>query len=620
MRRPAAWIAMIAGVIIFLLCAPRVAATAAASPVPPPDGPSEVRVDHVPEIRPAWQVGFDSPVRWERITSGGHLVVATSKGVHGVDAEKGRIAWSHVIVEAPVTAYQEIPDTRLVVFGDGKRKGHIAVLDAGDGRVVFDSRSAGFGGVLGHRLLAQCGGLFVIGLKDGGRARVMAMVDVAGGRVRWENAAALSGGGRLLAAMGAATHAIANVPVINQAPVEIDAESFLVNTPIGLHRVSSRTGEVLWTNRDFRGMNDVRVFMPVRNRDRFFIAAEASAASGSLQIVPGAGTGATSVYAACRLEDGRGLWRQLTRVQGKVNDVILTDRGLVVSPQGRTDGAINLLDADTGEPRWGKGGRGLAVPGGIVDHHLFEGDLVVTTGRVDADANRAPELYLNLLDPGEGSLQFDRPVRVQGRLLQTEDLSRALLYVTTNEIGLIHPRTGKFLAAPILSESPMVVARLKDSLYAFAPGAGSLYLVDLDRATSRPISDRAVKLKGRELPMELLATDSAVTVVGRQNLVGFDTTGRLKFHACYPVPRDLRVAEPLERARQSRKLAAPDFVFMVVDLGKDVHGVGRVSRATGAIENLVRLRGDGIPLYEVDPAAGRLYHRTAPAEISAFRF
>jgi outer membrane protein assembly factor BamB len=620
MRRPAAWIVTIAGVIIFLLCAPRVATAPAASPAAPTGGATEGRVDNVPEIQPTWKLAFDSPVRWERVTSGGRLVVATSKGVHGVDVVKGRIAWSHTFAEAPEAGYQEVPGTPLVVIGDGKRKGHIAVLDAGDGRMVFDSRAARFSGVLTHRLLPHSGGLFVIGLKDGGRTTVMAMADVASGRLRWENAAALSGGGALLGAMSAVTHAIANVPVVDQATVEIDAESFLVNTPIGLLMVASRTGKALWTNRDFRGLNDVRVFVPPRNPDRVFIAAEASAVPGSLQVIPGAGTNATSVYAACRLEDGRGLWRQLTRVQGKVNDVILTDRGLVVSPLGRTDGAINLLDADTGEPRWGKGGRGLAVPGGIVDHQPYEDDLVVTTGHLDAASDREPEFFLNLLDPRAGSLQFERPVRVQGRLRQTEVLSRALLYVTTTEIGLVHPRSGKFLLAPIMSDSPMVTARLEDALYAFSPGAGSLYLVDLDRGTARPISDRQVRLKDRELPTELLATDGAVTVVGRQTLVGFDTAGRLLFHTNYPVPRDLRVAVPLERARQSRKAAAPGFVLMAVDLGKDVHGVGRVSRTTGAVEGLVRLRGAGMPMYEVDPAAGRLYQRTAPAEISAFKF
>jgi len=608
MRRSVAWIALTA-TNVFLLCGAPAAAAAG--------GP----FDHVAEIRPAWKARFDGTVRWQRATTGGRLLVATSKGVHGVDPDTGQIVWSHRhLVDRPEAGFQEIAGTSLVVLADGKRKGQIAVLDADDGRMVFDSGSAHFSGVLGHGLVPLSNGLSIIGLKDGGRTTVLAMIDVPNGRMRWENTGALSGGGAVLATMSKVTRPIADVPVVNEAPVEIDAESFLLNTPTGLHRVASRTGQILWTNRDFREMTGMRVLVDPGRPDRCFVLGESRATTGSMPIAPGAPAGTPALYAACGLADGRSLWRQPIRVHGKADGVILAKQGLVVSPGGSRDGTLNLIDAETGKPRWGRDGRGLDTPGGLVDHLPSSEGWVVTTGRGAAPAGGEPDYFLNLLDTDEGGLQFERPVRVRGRLVRTEVLPRALLYVTTGEAGLINPRSGQPVAAPVLSPTGMFSARHEEALYLFAVDSGSLHLVDLKKATIRGVSDRPVRLQEGDVPVALNISGDIVTLVGRNNLVGFELSGRVRFHVHYPAPYDPRIAAPLHRALDAGAAPAPDFTLMAVDLGKNSIGFAKVARSTGAIQGVVRMPGNVVPVYAVDAAAGRLFHRLTPTEIAAYKF
>jgi len=609
MRRSVAWITVTA-TNLFLLCGAPVAAATG--------GP----FDHVAEIRPVWKVAFDGTVRWQRATSGGRLLVATSKGVHGVDPDTGEIVWSQRhLVDRPEVGFREIAGTSLVVLADGKRNGQIAVLDAGDGRMVFDSRSARFSGVLGHGLVPRCDGLSVIGLKDGGRTTVLAMIDVPNGRMRWENTGALSGGGTFLATMSKVTHAIADVAVVNEAPVEIDAESFLLNTPTGLHRVASRTGQVLWTNRDFREMTGMRVLVDPGRPDRCFVVGESRATTGGLPIAPGASAGTPALYAACGIADGRSLWRQPIRVHGKADNVILTKHGLVVSPGGSREGTLNLIDAETGKPRWGRDGRGLEIPGGLVDYRPSSEGWVVTTGREGTRTDGEQDYFLNLLDArGDGGLRFERPVRVRGRLVQTEVLPRALLYVTTGEAGLINPRTGQPVAAPVLSPTGMFSARHEEALYLFAVDSGSLHLVDLKKATIRGVSDRPVRLQDRDVPVALNASGDSVTLVGRNNMVGFDPSGRVRFHVHYPAPYDPRIAAPLHRALDAGAAPAHDFTLMAIDLGKNSIGFAKVARSTGAIQGVVRMPGNVVPVYAVDAVAGRLYHRLTPTEIVAYKF
>jgi outer membrane protein assembly factor BamB len=624
MRRSVAERAL-AGVIILIV-------SGAGAPVVPATGTPVLPVaggpfDHVSGIPPAWKVDFDANVKWLRATPQGHLLVATSKGMRGLDPETGRTLWTHRhLVDLPEAGLQTIAETSLVVLTDGKRKGQIAVLDARDGRIVFDSRAARFSGVVAHGLVPKGNGLSIVGLKDGGRTVVMAMIDVPNGRMRWENASALSGGGASLATLGrTATPGRtppppAESPVIHGSPIEIDADSFLIHAHTGIVRVASRTGQVLWTNRDFRDLSAVRLFLDPARADRCFVAGEPRARAGGVSNAPGTAAGVPALYAALNLADGRSLWRQPVRVQGRADAVILTDKGLVVSPRGSGEGILNLIDAETGKPHWGPDDRGLDIQGSLIDFRPTTDGWVVTTGREHAADGRPPESSLNILDIGEGRLRFERPIKVRGRLLQAENLGRALLFVTTHEIGLVHPRTGKPLAAPVLSAEDLLTARHEDALYAFAPGTGSLHLVDLKKATISGISDRRIRLADGDTPMALAATGDRVTLLGRTGLAGFDRSGKLRFQADYPAPFDPRIAAPLHRARESAPAPGRDSALFVVETGKDAIGFAKVLLSTGAVEGMVRMRGDLVPVYEVDPAGGRLYHRPASRTIAAYKF
>src|SRR5262245_11943489 len=104
-----------------------------------------------PTVAPAWTLRLEQPVRWQRVHPMGALLLATDACVHGVDTDKGAIAWSRCALDGPLEdSYEVLHGTTLFLVSSGKLRDRTLVLDALDGHAVFDSRAAGIANIL-HR-------------------------------------------------------------------------------------------------------------------------------------------------------------------------------------------------------------------------------------------------------------------------------------------------------------------------------------------------------------------------------------------------------------------------------------------------------------------------------------
>ena len=143
-----------------------------------------------------------------------------------------------------------------------------------------------------------------------------------------------------------------------------------------------------------------------------------------------------------------------------------------------------MLDYDSGESLWGNKGKGIEIKGQVVDYAFTDAGIVLTTGFDSNWTDKGTEYLLYVVDGAAGALRFEEPLEVKGRMLTTELIPRGLLYVTSHEINVFDPTSGRLLNEPVLrGKSPLVAANEGDTLFAFNSDDGHLYA--LDRATGR---------------------------------------------------------------------------------------------------------------------------------------
>ena len=322
--------------------------------------------------------------------------------------------------------------------------------------------------------------------------------------------------------------------------------------------------------------------------------------------------------------------------------------------------------------------------GGIVNHDFSDEGIILTTGYDSAWNDKGAVYMLNILDPVTGTLRFSKPVKLEGRILATEVLPKGILFITTSEINILDPRTGRLVSKKsVASKHSLITATKGDHVFAFSRDAGELYRVDKRKATITKISKEHVKLRGKETPALLEVRGDGFVVASQQNLVSYAPDGSKKFHVYYPAPqrsgfmRALLHAQAIragmasfasgatggafahaaskqdngsvnqtisagaargygemseDYASLSRKYhraatqrfkasaMARDFMFMMVKLRRGDIGLAKVSKKTGSIVGMINLERDRTPSYQVDTISNRIYYRLSSSEVVGYRF
>jgi outer membrane protein assembly factor BamB len=386
------------------------------------------------EIAPAWVVDFDAPVRWQRVTSQGELIVSTSDGLHGVNPATGSVVWSHAdLARLPADGFREIAGAPLFMIDDKSDDRRIMILNALNGTVVFDSRAAGLVEVQGKYVMPRSGGLLIVGFKTGNLNTQLAMHDIATGKQRWHSEVLSEGMNKMTNLLFTIAQVSFDIQAVHAEPVELGDGSILFGAMGAVFRIDAATGEPLWKTE----AGNARVLhMTDLIPGRVFVGSEEGDDSSPYY----------STFQALDLESGEPAWDKPVRVRGALNPLFISsDRGLIVSERTQGKGRIRLLDHDTGESLWGKKGKGIKVKGGIVDYDFSAAGFVVTTGYDSAWNDKGTEYLLYVVDTRTGALRFKDPLKVKGRMLQTELLEHGLLYVTTHEVNVFSVETGKLL-------------------------------------------------------------------------------------------------------------------------------------------------------------------------------
>ena len=635
-----------------------------------------------PTLSPAWSLHLDGEVEWQRVAPLGQLLVKTTSALSAIDPERGRALWTHADLGGLAQDhYEEIAGTSLVAISDGATRPRTVVLDTVDGRVVFDSAAAGVTQVLSRHLLPQSRALVLFGFRQGNPATTMFLVDAESGKLLWENDQLLAGAGKFTRRLTAFLQAATNQSGIVSDPLEADARTFLIASSTDVYAVDTRGGAIRWKTANANGTRATRFFTTARTPGVVYVGNETAttmtSSTGNSEVV-------YTVYEARRLADGAPVWQEPVRIKGGLNDVIVTDRGLILSGRTTGKGKILLCDFKTGEGLWGKKGKGIEIEGGIVNHDWTDAGLVLTTGYDSAWTNKGEVFNLTLIDVKNGVARFEDPLRLRGKIVSTQVVPAGLLYTTTSEADILDLSTGRpRLDGAVRSDESLVAVANGKSLYTYGAKSGLVHRIDVERGTVTPLSQTPVRLEEDEAPLAIEAAGDRITVVSSQNVIAWGLDGALKVQAYHPSPRLPVMMRALLRAEQIRmgmaavaagaasatfaagstqtapgsmdravtatlatgyaqvgaqaavlsarygeaartrfkaSTVAPDFVFMMVKTDRGSYGLAKVDKASGRMLAVIDLGRDKEPVYEVDAVSNLIFYRPSPGAVVGYRF
>ncbi len=632
-----------------------------------------------------WEAAFAQSVSWTRTTPFGNLLVHNGEGLHGVDPGTGKTLWSRTeLKNLDENRYEPIEGSPFITLGTADNS-EIFIIEPFEGTVVFQSRQAGISSIIGKYVLPANLSLLIHGNIPGQDKPSIVMVDLSSGKKLWDKHDDFG----MLTAF-----------------IELGADQFLIATLWKIYRIHTRTGEVEWEKPidpkasaqmaklgALGGMlknlaeqqvdpNDIKAeFYPLES-DAFIVGAQVKNEKTTTDSQGNKKTTITysSTYNAYKMSTGDPMWPKPAEFKGYLGQLIFDERGIIVCPDAGANTRINLLDYKTGETSWGKKGRGIKARGGVQDYYLTDAGILLL---FESGGSKGSSTFrLNMLDPATGMLKFDKYLKVDGRVRQTEILPSGLFFVTESEANLIDLATGTEKFDKSVKTKPLLNVGTDDRIYIFSLKDDKVYAVDKNAGTLSPFSKAEIKFDGKEDPDELELRESGIAIVGKQNvaLVGMD--GSVKYNNYFPAPRlpgllrAIYAAQAIRMAyvgavstyasgalaayaqqeKDAGKAAlgqgfsevygamgqagfayagmyldavksrfkatanAPDFVFMVMDTeARDNHLI-RVSKDNGEIMDYINLGKEKEPVYEVDNISNQVYYRKTGNKISCFKF
>jgi outer membrane protein assembly factor BamB len=635
------------------------------------------------DVPAEWRRDFAEPIAWQRVTALGDLLVGTTGALYAVDAASGDIRWSHRDLAGTAAAsVTELAGSSLVLVSAEGPEPRTAVVNMRNGALVFDSHKEQLARVASSHVLARSGALLIAGFEAGKPQPTLFLYNIDDGKRLWSSNALSEGMNPLLSLVVSAALSAADVSPVQSAPLELDDGTFVLGAMGNLYRFEKATGTVLWKT-PYSGGTFAFLQTAARPNALYVAAEESQRTLGGSDA--SARESVSTRYQAFNLSDGKPLWKRPMQFRNPMNrEIVALEQGLMVNDGNGSKGRLYLLDYDTGQSLWGAKGRGLEIDGLVVDHTATEAGLLLTAGHDSVWTNNDTEYLVYVLDPRAGAFRFPEPLRVKGRLLETELTPKGLLYVTTHELNVLDPVSGKLLNGPTLrAKQPIVTADDERFVFAYNSDDGLFYRFNRESGQIVKLSQTPFSFDEHDQARSLEALDGRLVLIGAQSVAGFSRVGALQFNAHYRAPRDpawLRglawaegiragmasayagaysaafanaaassdqgslnqaVAQSLEkgfsdlergyeglasdyvsfaRKRYQASAASRDFVFMMVEGNDNRVALAQVSKLDGKVLGEIPMRNDKEPSYEVDDVGNLLFYHPAPTTVTAYRF
>ena len=625
------------------------------------------------QVEQSWNADLGGQILWQEVTPLGNLIVCTDRSLQGLDPESGRYLWSlGDFGGLPRESYQNLMNSPLFSITRGE---YFYMVNPFNGDIVFNSEKAGIENLQFQDVLFKSNGILIAGEKRGSKEPVMMMVDVSSGGVLWTK-----------------DEKFGKIVAVN----ELSKDNFLMVTLFYNYKIESATGNVIWKNATSEetaklenmgafgslmknmaesmaeDMNIEMRFYRHPDMDLFVLATQQEKTTGM--------TSSTTVYYentyyAYNISDGSMIWNKPVTMNGLIGELVFYGDQMIILPDDGNRTKINMYDLTTQDGKWGKKGNGISIKGGVYNYIPTEkGFLIVTrTGTND---------YLNVLDPDQGIMTFEKPVKVDGTVVGVVNVPKGILYITSEEVNILDPVTGTLLFDKSVNTHPVLTAEAESKIYAFDTKEGVMKVIDKSSATVSTLSRSEINFEGKEIPRGVELRDQGIFIYSDQNVAMIDYEGNLKFQNYFPAPRESGLKRALMYAQAVRAAyigansyyacaqlkqvedqvkaedpvsgalvegfgkvygelgdAATDFAaqtfrqanarfkataegrnfLIVLSRMNDDNLLIRVNKDTGKMEGSIDLGKDREPEYAVDDITGQVYLKTSVAEVVSYQ-
>lgn len=598
---------------------------------------------------PAWKLALDKEIEWTLHTQNKILLVGTSDwGLHGIDANSGKLLWSNKDMYNSAKALKgpdgkkvgytanlirvlhdvndaKVSDFAIVKYTDNIAVKNFVVLNIRTGEVVINPKMAGMPVVkiIGPEVatfnydasdyIADLKGVVIsaswVDLSKPGKEfmQVTKFIDLESGKVTWESTDFSS----------------------KFLPVVTEDKNLLFIGEVTAAKIDAKTGAPFWT-------------FGVADKKNTFEAFDAN-----IHLTEGyfyQKKGNQGVVTAVDLKSGASLWEKPLATK---DAPVLTaeDFGVIVADEKN----FTLMEAKTGNTKW----TAKKLSGVVVD---LGADWGIAVGEKDK--------YLTVLDKNTGAEKWSQ--KVKG--IRIDQLTGAGIMFTNEDgsVGLFG-----FDGKPVWSAKDMIkgpgVLRAKPSLdqEVFYAG-GTVYHVDLVTGKKKVIVGK-VDFEEKETPDNLEFTGSNFVLSSSQNMMGFDGDGTILYQDHWASPkislagriamRTMQVAmvamasaaaynqgyagnntslgkqygnqreffEDMSGAfgdvanqRFKASLNKGIYSFILTDVGAGV-GLVKVDKVSGKEEGKIVLN-DKEPVYDSDPENGMIFYKPTKKEVFGYVF
>jgi outer membrane protein assembly factor BamB len=495
------------------------------------------------QVPESWKYNTKDEIIWQEVNSLGNLIVETKTALIGINPETGKEIWS--CGQLGGISHDQVKTINGSPLLSISQANAINIIEPFQGKTLFNSQMAGISTVDTTCFLYRNNGILLTGKKSGSKDPVMIMIDMNDGKINWKLEEKF---GKIIAVE------------------ELSSSEILIVTLFNNYKINSATGKIIWKNTTSKdagkldkmgalgnalkamaeeaanNMNfDLKLFMP----DKADVVYLGSQTESQSTIGQSGTTTYNNSYYAYRIADGTQVWSEPLEMRGKIGQVALDPLGMIVLPDDGNRTMINMFDYKTKVGKWGKKLRGIPIKGGVYDYIGTEKGYVLVTRSGEKN-------YLNFLDHTQGVLTFEEPLKINGSVVGIIPVATGILFITTEEINILDPATGKFVMPKSVSTRPELTARKDQLIFAFDITEKKIVSIDMQSSSVKLISATPLVFEGKESPESIELRENGIFINSDQNvaLVGYDGTQLYKNY--YPAPREPGLKRALLYAQAAR--------------------------------------------------------------------
>lgn len=495
------------------------------------------------QVNELWKKDLTGNLLWQQVNSYGNYFICTTSEFAAYNPNTGEQLWSNQqFANITNDQIEEMSGSPLISINQGN---NISLLDPFTGTIKFNSSESGVAELKTKQVLYKSNGILIAGKTTEGEP-IMLMVDMETGKTVWK-----------------IEEKFGRIVTLN----ELSNTELLIVTLFKNYKINSKTGEIIWknsTSKEAEQLENMGAFgsllqgvaeQAVANEDFvinfykhpskeiFIIASESKNESQS-------SSGQTSVsydnnYIAFNITDGSRLWDQQIQMKGQLGDLAFYENGIIILPNDGNRTKINFFDLETAEGKWGKKGRGIAIKGGIYKYLKTQAGILLMSQSGDKN-------YLNFLNPSQGLITFEKPVKIDGEVIRTIESNANILFITTNEINVLNPTTGELVFDKSIQTNPSLIEQKENTIYTYDTKENIVKLIDINGATVKNVTSTSLKFEGKEIPNKLELREKGIFISSEQNVSMFDYSGTKLFQKYYEAPREAGLKRALLYAQAAR--------------------------------------------------------------------